>query len=315
MKIQRGFSLMEIMIALTIGLILIAGTAQMFLSSKESFNIQEGIGNMQETGRTAMFFLQRDIRMAGFPRREGPPAFNAAGTLNGAAGAPDQIRVQFQSRSDCLGQRVDPNCPIECPIGCPNADGTTTTGVACPNGVNSLDTTTCCPATTICPPCTDPPVCSTGCQVTNTYVRNTYTVDTTTTQAARTSRAGRVIATGRLLCTSDRITLAGNDFGEAEIATNQPILEGVETLQFLYGIDTDAVADNFANRYVPADSVADWNRVVGVRVGILVSSLEGVDASANTQRYVVLDAPAMTYNDALRRRVFTSTIEVRNRTP
>lgn len=306
MKIQRGFSLMEIMIALTIGLILIAGTAQMFLSSKESFNIQEGIGNMQEAGRTAMFFLQRDIRMAGFPRREGPPAFNAAGTLNGVLGAPDQIRVQFQSRSDCLGQRVVADCPVECPIGCPNADTTTTTGVACGNGVNALNTTTCCPAAATCPA---------TCPVSNSYVRNTYTLDTTTTQAARTNRAGRVTATGRLLCTSDRITLGGNDFGEAEIATNQPILEGIETLQFLYGIDTDAVADNFANRYVPADAVADWNRVVGVRVGILVSSLEGIDASASAQRYVVLDAPAITYNDSMRRRVFTSTVEVRNRTP
>ena len=297
---------MEIMIALTVGLILIAGTAQMFMSNKESFNIQEGIGNMQDAGRTAMFFLQRDIRMAGYPRLGGPPAFNAAGTLNGAANAADQIRVQFQSRSDCLGQSVVAGCPTDCPIGCPNADATTTTGVACGNGVNALNTTTCCPAAATCPA---------ACPASNSYVRNTYSLDTTTTQAARTSRGGRVIATGRLVCTSDRITSGGADFGEAEIATNQPILEGVETLQLLYGIDTDAVADNFANRYVPADTVPDWTRVVGVRVGILVSSLDGIDGAASSQRYVVLDAPAITYNDALRRRVFTSTVEVRNRTP
>lgn len=312
MKRQSGFSLMEIMIALTVGLILIAGTAQMFMSSKESFNIQEGLGKMQDTARTAMFFLQRDIRMAGYPRVGGPPAFNAATTLNGASGAADQITVQFQSRSDCLGQRVDPNCPTECPIGCPNADGTTSTGVACSNGVSSLDTTTCCPAAAVCPA---------TCPVTNSYVRNTYSLDTTSTQAAITNRAGRVAATGRLLCTSDRITAGGTDFGQAEIATNQPILEGVEALQLLYGVDTVAPLDNFADQYVTADRVTvvgglnGWNRVVSVRVGLLASSLEGVEGVAVSQRYVILDGAAMTFNDALRRRVFTSTVEVRNRTP
>lgn len=61
----RGFSLIEMMIAMVLGLILILGLVQVFAASRASYALSEGLSRVQENGRFAMDFLQRDIRMAG----------------------------------------------------------------------------------------------------------------------------------------------------------------------------------------------------------------------------------------------------------
>ena len=63
---QAGLSLIELMISITLGLILMAGVVQMFVSSKTVFTTQQSMSRIQETGRLAIEFLSRDIRMAGF---------------------------------------------------------------------------------------------------------------------------------------------------------------------------------------------------------------------------------------------------------
>ena len=65
-RLSRGFSLVELMVALLITLILLAGIGQIFLSSKKSFTIQDSLGRMQENGRYAMETLAQDVRRAGF---------------------------------------------------------------------------------------------------------------------------------------------------------------------------------------------------------------------------------------------------------
>jgi type IV pilus assembly protein PilW len=64
-KNQSGLSLVELMISITLGLILMTGVVQIFLSSKESFSSQQGISRIQETGRLAIEFMTRDIRHIG----------------------------------------------------------------------------------------------------------------------------------------------------------------------------------------------------------------------------------------------------------
>jgi len=65
-KMNQGFSLIEMMISVVLGLILMSGVIQMFLSSRAAFSSQQAISRVQETGRLAVEFLARDIRMAGF---------------------------------------------------------------------------------------------------------------------------------------------------------------------------------------------------------------------------------------------------------
>lgn len=62
---QHGFSLVELMIALFIGSLLILGAVQVFGASRAAYQMSEGIARVQENGRFALDFLQRDIRMAG----------------------------------------------------------------------------------------------------------------------------------------------------------------------------------------------------------------------------------------------------------
>jgi type IV pilus assembly protein PilW len=63
---QRGFSVVEIMIALTISLVLLAGVYKIYLGSKQSYRLTEGEARLQENGRFAMYFLTRQIRGAGY---------------------------------------------------------------------------------------------------------------------------------------------------------------------------------------------------------------------------------------------------------
>lgn len=66
MRKQRGISLVELMVSITIGLILMTGVVQLFLSSRATFATQQALSRVQETGRLAMEFLAQDVRMAGF---------------------------------------------------------------------------------------------------------------------------------------------------------------------------------------------------------------------------------------------------------
>lgn len=61
----QGFSLIELMIAMLIGLILLIGVVQLFSASRAAYQLSEGMSRVQENGRFAIDFLQRDTRMAG----------------------------------------------------------------------------------------------------------------------------------------------------------------------------------------------------------------------------------------------------------
>lgn len=63
---QYGFTIIEIMVAVTIGLILMAGVSNIFLANRTTYRLQEGSANVQENGRFGMEFLTRDVRMTGF---------------------------------------------------------------------------------------------------------------------------------------------------------------------------------------------------------------------------------------------------------
>jgi len=60
-KRQHGFTLVELMIALVITLILMAGISQVFLSSKKSFTIQDTLARQQENGRFVLDTLGQDF--------------------------------------------------------------------------------------------------------------------------------------------------------------------------------------------------------------------------------------------------------------
>tara|TARA_R110000764_G_scaffold61741_6_gene131650 strand:- start:12373 stop:13158 length:786 start_codon:yes stop_codon:yes gene_type:complete len=61
----KGFSLVELLIAMALGLMLTLGVLQVFLASKESFVLQQRSAAMQENARFLLGRLAQDIRQAG----------------------------------------------------------------------------------------------------------------------------------------------------------------------------------------------------------------------------------------------------------
>jgi type IV pilus assembly protein PilW len=91
------------------------------------------------------------------------------------------------------------------------------------------------------------------------------------------------------------------------------LVEGVEDLQFLYGVSTDT--DTVPNQYLTANQIADWKEVTTIRVTIVVNSVDDVGSrSTPTQSCEVqycVDKDTAPY-DGLIRRSFTQTIKLRN---
>ena len=102
---QAGLSLIELMIAMVIGLVLILGVIQIFSASRTAAQLAEGASRAQENARFAIDYLQRDIRMAGhfgcvndqahFVRGDGDPVVNFAGVASGS-GHPLDFSVSIQ---------------------------------------------------------------------------------------------------------------------------------------------------------------------------------------------------------------------------
>jgi type IV pilus assembly protein PilW len=63
---ERGLGLVEVLVAMAIGLVLLAGVGYLLLGSKKMNSTQDDASRMQESGRNAMEILGRAIRQAGY---------------------------------------------------------------------------------------------------------------------------------------------------------------------------------------------------------------------------------------------------------
>lgn len=62
---QRGFSLIELMISLVLGLVVVGAAIALFLSNKDSYRTNLALGQVQENSRIAFELIARDTRQAG----------------------------------------------------------------------------------------------------------------------------------------------------------------------------------------------------------------------------------------------------------
>ena len=63
---QGGVTLLELLIAVVVALLLLGGLIQVYLSNKQSYNAQEQLARMQESGRFAMDLVTTDLRRSGY---------------------------------------------------------------------------------------------------------------------------------------------------------------------------------------------------------------------------------------------------------
>jgi len=89
------------------------------------------------------------------------------------------------------------------------------------------------------------------------------------------------------------------------------LVEGVEDMQVLFGVDSDA--DTAPNSYVRANEVTDWNKVKTIRVSLVVNSVDDVGGTTTpTQGCAIQDCITGQAYDGLIRRAFTETFQLRN---
>jgi type IV pilus assembly protein PilW len=63
---QRGLSLVELMVALSIGLFLLAGAVTVFGKTRDLYRTNDAAARLQETARYAMSTIEADLRMANY---------------------------------------------------------------------------------------------------------------------------------------------------------------------------------------------------------------------------------------------------------
>lgn len=101
---QHGFSLIEMMVALLIGLFLMGGVISVYVSSSQSSKVNEGLRTIQENGRYALMTLRESIQMAGYVSSYDPSViitpFVSAGTGD------NKVAVTFEGNLDCEGEAV-----------------------------------------------------------------------------------------------------------------------------------------------------------------------------------------------------------------
>ena len=119
---QRGFSLVELMVSLVIGLFVLAGVGSVYITGKRSYQARDGLSLLQENGRTAITVIERMVVRAGYPMfadlqpvlhastqlwtlytEEGESASGELGIVlsaDGGVGNSDILTVQYQPAGD-----------------------------------------------------------------------------------------------------------------------------------------------------------------------------------------------------------------------
>ena len=110
-----------------------------------------------------------------------------------------------------------------------------------------------------------------------------------------------------------RASLGPGTSANARVMRCDELLRGVESMQILYGVDTDGDFD--VDAYRIANAVADMGSVRALRVALLLRAEGPSLPDDDTEEYGLAGTRIDPVNDRRQRRVFVSTISLRNRLP
>lgn len=275
---QYGLTLIELMVALVISLLILAGLFTVYQSNQRGYRLNDGLVRTQESGRFAIDFLSRDIRQSAYPARD--PNINAIQT-------PEfQFFVFFGGNND--GDVIGTN-PGDFPV---------TDVLSLRHGMNGLPSTDCNGNS---PGNTDPQ------NVAINQGARTWIPDGTTTWNQYDIRI-----TGRL-----------NNRGNPILAlfcNGNEMIEGIENMQVLYGVDTTPTKDFVADGYytfntvpdIGTDGIPDWDRVISIRISLLASSVDERANIPSIRTFTALDVNIPAFGDQKIRRLYTTTVFIRN---
>lgn len=327
MRRAAGFSLVELMVSMAIGLMLVATVLVVFANASSARNELERNSRQFENGRYAVELLSEDLRAAGFFGEVNVDALAAPAALpdpcstvqadwaaampihvqgyDGGSGAPACMPAEAKADADILVVRRVRTC-VAGVAGCEPAMA----------GKPYLQATLC--NTDLIPYVMGPfgttqfPLMRKDCitpAALREYVVNVYFISTD-------NHAGQSIPT------LTRLELAGPTMAQV------PLVEGIEEMNFEYGVDDDGdgqpdvyTADPSLYAYAGCamcTAVHNWSNVVAARLHLLARSPEPAPGYVDTKRYDLgHDAAgnAITVgpkNDAYRRHVYTALVRIVN---
>lgn len=265
-KAMSGLSLLELLIAMVIGLFLLAGIASSYISSKKTSIKRDQYSLLEDNGRMAIETLIKVIQHTGYSARDKSlrPFITAPSDVTSVAcGGTQSVANAAIFTSDRVVKDA--------------SSGTSDSIGTIFYGDNNLYKD--CVGREL-------PV---ACRATPSKVYNSF-----------------YVSNGNLECVGSRANSA------------HIIAEGVENIQFLYGVDTDndEIVDRFLNATnlvnAAAGDPAIWKSVISVQVAILVRSSKPVKQSSESKTYTLLDRSITSADDKFKREVFTTTIRLRN---
>ena len=330
---QRGITLTELMVSLVVSLILLSGVVMLYSGSKSSYRTGESLSRVQEKARFAFDLLTHEIRQAGFHgcaavsevqnisrRATGIDIglgivgfeFNGGGAwvpalpgyLAADAAIGDVVEVIRASDRGMALLQFTP--PTQAPILGNNSLGLKMGDLVMVSDCAKTDIFTLSGSTQ-----QDP---------------NAITVlefnDTTVNYSTRLSKEYDTTATvHKFIATSFFIGL-NNQVPTLYRVINgvdkQPLVDGIEDMQVLYGISVAGRRSTTVQQYVRADQI-NGRMVMSVRIALLVAGLEQVALEKRIYRSPIVDgvklfaAPDGTEDRKIRRE-FVATIALRNHT-
>ncbi|MGI9318569.1 MAG: PilW family protein [bacterium] len=334
MKRLRGHTVLELMIALTIGLILIAAVSSTFVWTSRNFTQDDSTARLQENARYALDAISKDLQMSGFLHdvinSAGIDTALVAGSLIddcGSAGGDwaavpnNLIQSLNQTNASNIGTNYDCiNTGYIHLVGNPGSEFTDVLAVKrvkqpqgpLVDGRVYLQTIVDGSSRMIVHNLPGNPSGGAFATATNwEYVANIYYVSTDNPDQYPTLY---------------RKTLQGQNLGgtnDLRMDTEGGgIAEGVEYFHITWGIDQEVVdadattiPDGQPNYFVSAPTAAEAPGVVAAKIYLLIRSKNFDVTYIDDKQYTLGDVtlpPTGTFNDNFKRKVFSTTVKIRN---
>jgi len=308
---QRGFSLIELMIAVTLGLMIVAVVLGVFLSGNKSYREDDRFAQMQENGRFAMKVLAQDLAMSGFWGNLDSPSSVSAGGLAAICNTGTK-NITFDSTQPLAYLRQPTAAQANAAYSCIDATEFSSGDVLAIQRVQGGDDT----------PAADKVYLVTSTTGTMTqwaaggpeagkkywqYVPHIYFIR----NYAATAGDGVPALCRKTLNNGSPLQMIGE--------TGGCLAEGIENFHVEFGIDTDTGApDGLANIYTSAPTATELKTAVSARLWVLVRSRDADPAYTTDNRTFTMGDVARTIttaaNDHYYRRVFSTTVALRDLT-
>lgn len=305
---QRGFSLIELMIAVTLGLMIVAVVLGVFLSGNKNYREDDRFAQMQENGRFAMKVLVQDLAMSGFWGNLNSPSSIPVGGL--AAICSGTKNITFDATQPLAYLRQPTAAQANAAYSCIDATEFSGGDVLAIQRVQGGDDT---PAA-------------------NKVYLVTSTSGTMTQWAGGGPEAGKkywqyvphiyfvrsyAVTAGDGVPALCRKTLNNGSPLQMISETGGCLAEGIENFHVEFGIDTDTGApDGLANIYTSAPTATELKTAVSARIWVLVRSRDADPAYTTDNRTFTMGDVTRTIttaaNDHYHRRIFSTTVALRD---